>query len=770
MNVNKLTLKKIFDTTERFEAPMFQRHYVWTEENWEPLLESVISLAELILTGQKPRPHFLGTIVLDQLKTSVGEVSARQIIDGQQRLTTLQLLFAALRDICLLNKREDYRKVFRKLTENDVPLSRNHDDVFKVWPTNADQDDFRNTMRANSFQAVKKLPHSDPEDGWLIPDCYLFFYKQIGDWLKDETEPCPEERMSALYQALIENVHIVGIDLDGQDDPQEIFETLNALGTPLLPADLVKNFLFRSAVEKKLDTHDLYSRYWKSFDTERDYWRQKSRQGRLRRPRVDLFLFHYLTLKCGEVPFDSQLFATFKGFYSRNHEQDPAKHMDEFKAYAEIYKSFDRFPADSREGNFFHRLELMDTMTVYPLLLEIFRTHPDASDRPDLNTMLADLESFLVRRFVCGLTSKNYNKFFAQMAGELKRRGGFTGTVLREYLSEQTAETSRWPDNEEFRASWAELHFYTHLSQTKTRMILEAIERWLISGKTENIILDDTLTIEHLLPRKWEEHWPLVFDPNVPGDEEIARGRRNRCLHKIGNLTLLTGKLNPAISNSTWSEKKKEIKEHSILVLNRHLPEIEIWNEDEIDKRTKELFVHALQLWPRPGQVPSAAKMNMSSTELEGYDDEKDLSGYRQEYLEFFRDIKLKLETAISKSLPEPKPRSYYQIPVGKGAMHLEWAFHGRPRRSFGVELHFERGKRDANEMYLGFFERYIPQIEQATGEQVLLQKDWGRVWSRLYIQKEEGCMTEELKTWAVERMAALYLLLKPEFNRIERS
>lgn len=164
MKVDKLTLNEIFEPTERLEAPLFQRPYVWNRErNWLPLWESIQTVAEKRLAGEPVRPHFLGTIVLDQLKTPTSKTHARQIIDGQQRLTTLQLALAAARDLCRpVDPR--YEKVFGKLTHNDVPLSNEPDDVFKVWPTNADRADFREVLKAGSAQAVRKLQHADPSD------------------------------------------------------------------------------------------------------------------------------------------------------------------------------------------------------------------------------------------------------------------------------------------------------------------------------------------------------------------------------------------------------------------------------------------------------------------------------------------------------------------------------------------------------------------------------------------------------------------------------
>ena len=140
MKVDKLTLVTVFDRTERLEAPLFQRPYVWNEErNWVPLWDSIREVAEQKVAGKNGRPHFLGAVVMDQLRTVMSKVSARQIIDGQQRLTTLQIALAAARDLSEELKHHKFALAFRKLTDNDFPLSVDPDEVFKVWPTNADR-------------------------------------------------------------------------------------------------------------------------------------------------------------------------------------------------------------------------------------------------------------------------------------------------------------------------------------------------------------------------------------------------------------------------------------------------------------------------------------------------------------------------------------------------------------------------------------------------------------------------------------------------------
>jgi len=598
MKVEKLTLERVFERTERLEAPLFQRPYVWKkEENWEPLWESIQSIADKNLKELPTRPHFLGTIVLDQIKTSTGKIHVRQIIDGQQRLTTLQLAIAAIRDLCIKTNTERYAQAFKKLLINDVPLSDEPDDVFKVWPTNADRDDFRNIIKAESAAPVRKMEHAHPDDNWLIPDAYLYFYDTFDEWLGPLGTDEFSKRLTTLYTTIKDNLLLVVIDLEEKDDAQEIFETLNALGTPLLPADLVKNYLFRLAGSQNEEPRQLYEKYWGKFDNERNYWRKEVRQGRLKRPRLDLFLNHYLTLMTGEEILIARLFSDYRSFVEETNGKNAVKHMELFTSYSTVYQSFDQFSEKSREGIFFYRLDQLDTSTVFPLLLEVVKRYNTQDTKDELIQIIEYLESFLVRRVVCGLTPKNYNKLFVELIKELKKNDNFSASAIRQFLLNQTSDIGRWPNDEEFKKSWLEIQFYKQLTRARGRMILEALETALYTGKTEEIHIERKLTIEHLLPKEWEPHWPLQCVNDIIEANKMKE-RRNQLLHTIGNLTLLTKELNPSVSNGPWERKRKEILKHSALNLNRTLPEV--WDEEKIQRRAQDLFELAVKIWPYP--------------------------------------------------------------------------------------------------------------------------------------------------------------------------
>ena len=190
MDTNILNPKDLFQKNIRYTIPTFQRHYVWTQEDqWEPLWEDVRNVAENFLeelsrsggdsveAEQRTSSHFLGAIVLQQVRVSVREIDRREVIDGQQRITTLQLLLDAIQFVC---EQKDFRPsatLLSKLVLNDKDLiGDNESHVFKVWPTRSDQEAFRHAM--HNGLAVNDFEES------LIVQAHKFFQEQVRHWLK----------------------------------------------------------------------------------------------------------------------------------------------------------------------------------------------------------------------------------------------------------------------------------------------------------------------------------------------------------------------------------------------------------------------------------------------------------------------------------------------------------------------------------------------------------------------------------------------------------
>lgn len=592
MHAEDRALGVVFDAVAHLQVPLFQRPYVWKQErNWDPLWESFSEAFLRRHLGENRRPHFLGSIVLDQSPTPHGEVTVRQIIDGQQRLSTLQILIAAMRDLAGAHGVDKYPEAFDRLVSNFVPSERRPESRFKVWPTNQDREAFELAMTGGSLHSItEKLGKRESAKrlGHQMLDCYLYFYRKLEELLEGESETDVAEVFGAMYAALREDVVLVVIDLEENDDPQLIFETLNALGTPLLPSDLVKNLLFRVAASQDVEIEPLYEAAWKPFDTDADYWRAEIRQGRLKWGRIDIFIAHYLALKRRDIISVPHLFSEFRSFLIDG-DQSAEESLLSLRNYSTTFRRFEEYPPRSREGVFFSRLEDLDTNMAIPVLLEVLKS---PSQDGDHIRFIEILESYLVRRAVCSLTYKNYNRVFAELLRHLAR-SEFRSENLRAFLLSREGETSVWPSDDEFRRAIEISPAYQKLKRSRVRMLLEAIEAALHDGKSERIEIIDDLTVEHIMPQRWKENWPLQ------GSLPDVREKREALLHTFGNLTLVTEKLNPSLSNAGWSKKRSALQQHSALALNRQLLINEAWDENSIRQRNSQIADIALRVWPR---------------------------------------------------------------------------------------------------------------------------------------------------------------------------
>jgi hypothetical protein len=599
MDTGTHNVGKIFGQDCRYMVPLFQRPYVWNEEDqWQPLWDDVRTVAERLIANQPTRPHFLGAIVLDQLRKPTGHVESRLVIDGQQRLTTIQILLEAFADLTLELKQEKQHKALLKLTRNDDPLSVDPDEVFKVWPTNVDRDVYRSVMLDGSPAQVRErlgVRANKKRVGQPVPDAYFYFHEVIGAWLAPASDGF-DARLGALIKAVKDYLRLVVIDLGPEDDAQLIFETLNARGTPLLPMDLVKNFLFHRAEQEKDDLQQLFDRWWKPFDADAKYWREKVGRGHAKRPRMDLYLQHFLALQLRDEVKVANMYHAFLGMVESKKELRAAQHMERLRYYASIFQAFDNESAEGPASRFFQRLRVMDMTTAHPFLMELVARY--GKDSPITNQVLQDLESYLVRRLVCQLSTRGYGRFFldALPLFELPREQ-LVGAV-RERLLSSDAESTRWPTDTELRDAWLTLPFAS-LGRGRVEMVMLALEARVTSGKTEKVKFDGKLTIEHLMPEKWKKYWPLPESD----DPDEAEGLRNRIIQTVGNLTLLTKKLNSSVSNGPWEKKREGVLSHSILKLNLRLKDAATWDEASIRARGTELFDHAKAIWPRPAQA-----------------------------------------------------------------------------------------------------------------------------------------------------------------------
>ena len=604
MEVHKRTPHEIFNMPQRLLVPLFQRPYVWSEEaQWEPLWEDILRVASRFLANPQAshQPHFIGAVVLQQMPNSTGGFQERTIIDGQQRLTTLQILLDAMHAEFEHAGATKPAKRLERLIRNDEEFCSHPEDEFKVWPTNRDRPAFCEVMAAATPVDYNALAYKKDR----LPQAHKYFSEQVRKWLTEGEKSDITTRADALETTARELLQIVVIDLAADENAQEIFETLNARGAQLSAADLIKNFIFQRLLMEGADTESAYEQDWKQFETA--FWEKEVSTGRSY-PRAAVFLNHFLIARTGEVIATQEVFSRFKTFATHECGLEMRELLRQVHSAAKAYEEY-ILGAEKLEGNatplelFSYRMSVLDTDSVKPLILYLIDPElPKISDEQLLMALQA-IESYVIRRMVMSATTTTYKVFFPILIAELEKQGREkAGTVITEILRSQTAEFRYWPDDEQISNELQSMAIFR--KGRRLRMILEALEdhRRGLTNQPKNAtgeqrVIRGKLTLEHVLPQTWETNWPLLND-------ETEQSRRSM-VHVLGNMTLLTQKLNSKVSNGAWlgtEGKAAALRQQSTLLLNRDLTEdsSQQWTTDAISQRTKELTESFLSVWAVP--------------------------------------------------------------------------------------------------------------------------------------------------------------------------
>jgi hypothetical protein len=628
MKATPLSPAEIFGNQIRYVVPLFQRPYVWDEEKqWAPLWDDVARVAETVLETPVPAygprlvpPHFLGAVVVDQHHTGVNYIGVRGIVDGQQRMTTLQLLMDATQAVVAEHGDPQDAQALEVLVLNPAQLSPNKDERFKVWPTDRDQAAFRVAMDDGA-----SVP-ADLKDS-LIVQAHEYFTAQVREWAHVTDDPdVVRARLNALTVALRDFLKVVVIDLEPGDNAQVIFETLNHRGTPLLAADLVKNLVFQSAQAQGLDIQHLYVDSWSTLDS--DYWRQDVAQGRLYRPRIDVFMQYWLTMRRLKEVATDRVFVEFRDYLTSPAAPSLPQLVGDLVLDAKVFAGLDKHSSDSVVGQFHYRiLKALDSAAVTPFLLWLLRYGPEDCPTEQRDKALRAMESWLARRALCRYTAKGVNLLVVDLLRRLSDAGPVkAGDVTEQFLAAQTADARAWPTDAEVIRALTTQALYKNISRARLRMLLEALEddlRAANGGKTEHERCPRNLTVEHVLPQSWQTHWPL---PDHLADDPVTAIKRDAVVQTLGNLTLVTVALNPAMSNGPWSDQqaqlagldkgKRSALGQSVLLLNADLTKRENFNEQVIAERGESLARRAVGIWWRPAG-PASPGMGSDDTAVQ---------------------------------------------------------------------------------------------------------------------------------------------------------
>ena len=627
MDADDHPVEIILKAARRYMVPLYQRKYQWDDKDLISFWEDVAAKASEVLEGESKFEHYMGALILAPVDSGAkyAFTPTVQVVDGQQRLTTFQLFLAALREVSRNHGQDDFINHINGYLTN-VPQSKDTDPLtrFKLTPTPSDRDLFHDIIDLTAAEADKKykslfwgksVKKSAPEKAYRA---YHLFRLWIEDFVQhgpqdfegasDEPEDAEDQtqdgtapddvsaRLEALLRAVLDRLKLVVITLGESDDAQVIFETLNSQGKPLLAMDLVRNNIFHRAEKQKAKVETLYKKLWDPLD--HPWWRGDAPNARPKRPRLDHFLAHMLVAETGQKISIRELYAEYRDFAVPKGKPRFENVEDELKLlerYAPVYRTLEGQEDGDQSLQWLGRkLTTWQVTTVYPVALQMGQEDVPPEEREKLAELIY---SYLVRRTLCNLTTKNLNKVFQSIAAEFLSNGTSVAS-FKEYFSKKAGASSRFPKDADVRHGILNENAYAISPRPRLTDILWELEIASKSKLAEKTDQPSDLWVEHVMPQSWGDDWPYEDgSTGQPSDEDGKAIARNATLHTLGNLTLLTGGLNISSGNKSFVEKKAKFAEHTGLFLNKWFSSKSQWTEEEIRERGERLADLAVARW-----------------------------------------------------------------------------------------------------------------------------------------------------------------------------
>ncbi len=549
MEAHEQRVQKVLEGNKQFLVPHYQRPYTWSKDDWNTLWNDLEELRE----EPDAPPHFIGSIVTAPARTIPEGVEKRLLIDGQQRLTTIMVLLGTMRDRA---RAVDDAKLAEKIQDH---LTNRHEDGldhFRLLPTEGE------TAAESDQHAFLALIRREPVAGTSrVVEAVTYFQERM------RTLDGPA--LDDLYRRVTTRLTLVSIVLNEKDNPHRIFESLNGKGRPLSQADLIRNYFFMRLDAK--DHEHIYKVLWRPM------------QQRLGEEHLTEFVRHYLTKSEGAFVKASDVYATLKlkvdadTSHTLEHLKDLVRHASYYSILLE--------PANAPTPDVRSRLQRIarwEVSVAYPFLLGAYADYAEGKlSEPEFCAVLDVLETYLVRRFVCGVQSRDLNKILSPLYAQASRGDGFVTSVRRILGARQL------PRDGTFRRDLAEAKLYGQGDRVKkTKLILERLE--LAHGHKERVATE-TLSIEHVMPQTPTDWWKQHLGDDWEEDHE-------QLLHTLGNLTL-TG-YNSDLSNSSYPVKREHLVSKSHVELNGYFGGVEHWRASDIERRADVLAEQALSVWP----------------------------------------------------------------------------------------------------------------------------------------------------------------------------
>jgi len=632
MDADDYPVEEVLKAPRRLMVPLYQRKYQWDDKRLLPFWEDVELKATEVLEGRSKFDHYMGALILSPVDTGskYGRTPRVQVVDGQQRLTTFMLFLAALRECARDHHLDDIVSVANSYLFND-PQSKDTEKLakYKLSPTPEDRKIFHDildedweTLRLKYYSLFygRKVPKNTSSRAfrayWLFKQLIAEFIKNgpsefaldeevEGNILNPNTKLDEQQiddesleitRFEALLTAVLERLKLVVIVLDERDDAQVIFETLNSKGQPLLAMDLVRNNIFHRAEKEGVDVETLYENKWGALDSY--WWRQPAPNARPKRPRLDHFLGHVLSAETGESISMRELYAEYRAFAVPRKGPRFANVEDELRKinqYVPIYETLESRSNSSENLAWVGRkLSTWQVTTVYPVVFQIAASQLEPYEKLEIYELLY---SYVARRVICGLTTKNLNRTFQGLSYQFK--GEVSIQKFKEYFSGKTGDSTKFPDNEELKRGFMDTNAYYGISPRPRLMdVLWELEKASRSSLAEKAKEMPSLSIEHVMPQSWTDEWQFPDKVDRTRSEETKEVHdRFMRINTFGNLTLISDALNSSAGNKSFGEKKAKFEQNTGLFLNKWFLEKSKWDEDDIIERGEHLADLATQIW-----------------------------------------------------------------------------------------------------------------------------------------------------------------------------
>lgn len=584
---------------QRMVIPVYQRAYSWDEEQCRQLWDDIVAIGK-----QGSGTHFTGSVVM----VLGGEFSALGVnkllvIDGQQRITTLSLLIAAMAEFA-----RDYPEKLTRVSYEEII-----DSGYLILKYKKGEDHYRLTLSQGDERTLRSvLDHLENQDVEVVNESHRIVdnLALFRTWLGDIDDP------NVVWDG-IQRLEIVAITLSqGQDNPQLIFESMNSTGKDLSTADLVRNYVLMGL---PMDEQEhLYANYWRKIEETlgADSYDEV----------FDDFLRNWLTVT--NAPTSVVVRDVYRLFkqHVRNGGYDQPGQMSsllkDIRRFADYYACITAGACKDEEiKSILDRIVWLEASVVNPLFMAFFENYEDGTfTHEDFVSMLRTTESYLFRRAVCDVPTNSLNKFFPSIIARLKTvkgQGGNYREAYEAFLLSEANTARRMPDDAEFERALKTRDCYAF---RRGRYLLATLEN-SYHPKDSLELMGSNYTIEHIMPRNALAH---VEWTNMLGEE--YQRVYDELINNLGNLTLTA--YNAELSDASFAEKKARAIggfDNDYLVISSDLHDTNVWNEQTIRARSKRLAKRALEVWPMPKMADSALEYAVShSAAVAGGADEGD--------------------------------------------------------------------------------------------------------------------------------------------------